>query len=147
MKDFNKAFLDTAPLIYFLNKTSDFRPKVTYILSYLTKSNCSLVTSVITCAEYLVHPYRQENVGAVSAFWKFLSDAGINIFDIDSNIADKAAQIRAKYQSIKAFDAMQLACACCTNCDLFLTNDKQLRQFSEIRCITVEEWEYEEQSQ
>ena len=141
MKDFNKVFLDTAPLIYFLNEHSDFRPKVTSILSCLTKNNCSLVTSAITCAEYLVHPYRNENISAVTAFWQFLYDADIYIFDIDSNIADKAAQIRAEYRNIKAFDAMQLACACCTNCDLFLTNDKQLRQFSEIRCITVEEWE------
>lgn len=143
MNDFNKAFLDTAPLIYFLNINSDFRPKVTHILSYLTKSNCLLVTSAITCAEYLVHPYRHENISAVSAFWQFLSESDIHICDIDRNIADKAAQIRAEYQSIKAFDSMQLACACYTNCDLFLTNDKQLRQFSEISCITVEEWECE----
>ena len=38
-------------------------------------------------------------------------------------------------------DALQLATACITGCDLFLTNDKQLRQFEEIRCITVEEWD------
>lgn len=68
MKDFNKVFLDTAPLIYFLSENSDFRPKMTYILSCLTKNNCSLVTSAITCAEYLVHPYRQENTAAVAAF-------------------------------------------------------------------------------
>lgn len=142
MKDFNKVFLDTAPLIYFLNANSDFRPKMTYILSCLTKNNSSLVTSVVTCAEYLVHPYRQKNIGAVTAFWQFLYDADVYIFNIDNDVADKAAQIRAKYVNIKAFDAMQLACACCKNCDIFLTNDKQLRQFSEINCITVEEWEY-----
>lgn len=31
--------------------------------------------------------------------------------------------------------------ACLTGCDLFLTNDKQLRQFREIKCITVDELE------
>lgn len=36
-------------------------------------------------------------------------------------------------------DAIQLAVACLEGCDLFLTNDKQLRQFKEIKCITVEE--------
>ena len=140
MKDFNKVFLDTAPIIYFLNADSDFRPKMTQILSCLISSKCLMVTSVITCAEYLVHPYRHENISAVSAFWQFLAESDIRICDIDRNIAGKAAQIRAEYQSIKAFDSMQLACACYTNCDLFLTNDKQLRQFSEILCLTVEEW-------
>lgn len=36
-------------------------------------------------------------------------------------------------------DALQLAVACITGCDLFLTNDKQLKQFADIKCITVEE--------
>lgn len=38
-------------------------------------------------------------------------------------------------------DALQLAVACFAECDLFLTNDKQLRQFEEVNCITVDELE------
>lgn len=38
-------------------------------------------------------------------------------------------------------DAIQLPVACFTKCDLFLTNDKQLRQFKELKCITVDELE------
>ena len=38
-------------------------------------------------------------------------------------------------------DSLQLAATCLTGCDLFLTNDKQLRQFQEIKCITVDEME------
>jgi len=38
-------------------------------------------------------------------------------------------------------DALQLATACVIGCDLFLTNDKQLRQFREIKCITLDELE------
>ena len=60
---------------------------------------------------------------------------------IGEKIADKAAQIRAGYKFFKTMDALQLATACITGCDLFLTNDKQLRQFKEIRCFTVEEVE------
>jgi len=39
---------------------------------------------------------------------------------------------------------MQIAAACINECDIFLTNDKQLRQYDEIKCITVEEWIIEE---
>ena len=37
-------------------------------------------------------------------------------------------------------DALQLATAVQEDCDVFLTNDKQLCQFKEIKCITVEDW-------
>lgn len=36
-------------------------------------------------------------------------------------------------------DALQIAAACLSRCDIFLTNDKRLKQFKEIKCITVEE--------
>lgn len=36
-------------------------------------------------------------------------------------------------------DALQIATACLSGCDILLTNDKQLKQFKEIKCITVEE--------
>lgn len=36
-------------------------------------------------------------------------------------------------------DALQLASACLDGCDLFLANDKQLKQFRELKCKTVEE--------
>lgn len=55
-------------------------------------------------------------------------------------IAKKASRIRAEYKDFKIMDALQLASACIQKCDLFLTNDKQLKQFEEINCVTVEEW-------
>ena len=145
MSDFNRVFLDTAPLIYFFDEDSPLCADTTGLFTHILQHQGNLLTSVITCAEYLVHPYRNENISAVNAFWQFLAESDIYICDIDRNIADKAARIRAEYRSIKAFDSLQLACACCTNCDFFLTNDKQLRQFSELRCITVEDWAYEVQ--
>ncbi len=39
-------------------------------------------------------------------------------------------------------DSLQLAVAVLHDCDLFLTNDKQLKQFKEMSCITVEEWDF-----
>ena len=38
-------------------------------------------------------------------------------------------------------DALQLASAITNNCDLFLTNDRQLRQIEEIKCVMLEEWQ------
>ena len=65
----------------------------------------------------------------------------IEVRNIDKIIAKKAAQIRAKYRFFKTMDALQLATACLSGCDLFLTNDRQLKQFTEIECILVAELE------
>lgn len=61
--------------------------------------------------------------------------------EVDLEIAGKAAQIRAEYRNFRAMDSLQLAAAVCSGCDVFLTNDKQLRRFGEMNCVTVEEWE------
>lgn len=73
----------------------------------------------------------------VKDFFKYGYDNGREF--VSSVIAMKSAQIRAEYKGIKAMDALQLAAACLSKCDLFLTNDKQLKQFKEIQCVTVEE--------
>lgn len=64
----------------------------------------------------------------------------IEIKIIDKKIAEKAAKIRAEYKFFKTMDSLHLATACIVDSDLFLTNDKQLKQFKEIECITVEEF-------
>ena len=63
----------------------------------------------------------------------------IEVCSIDKTIAEKAAQIRAGYKYFKTMDALQLATACLSGCDLFLTNDNQLRQFKEVKCVTIGE--------
>ena len=42
--------------------------------------------------------------------------------------------------NFKTMDSLQLAVACAENCDMFLTNDKELKKFEEVHCVTVEEW-------
>lgn len=47
--------------------------------------------------------------------------------------------IRSQYKYFKGMDALQIATAITSRCDLFFTNDKQLRQVKEIPSITVDE--------
>lgn len=141
MTECKKAFLDTAPLIYFLDDDANFGEKMRCILEVLLGADRKVVSSVITCDEYLVYPFRTNNQEKIDVFFEFTKDCGIDLTPITVEIAMKAAAIRAKYEHFKPMDALQLAAAVETGCDVFLTNDKQLKQFTEIRCITVEEWE------
>lgn len=101
--------------------------------------DCDYITSAITVTEYLTYPYQQNNSQLINAFYAFVDGMDIEIKSIDKAIAEKAAQIRAEYKFFKTMDALQLATACIYGCDLFLTNDKQLKQFTGIKCVTVDE--------
>lgn len=91
--------------------------------------------------EYFVFPYRNKVYSFIDMFNRLVEITHMEIVEINEEIAKKAARIRAEYKGFKGMDALQLAMACVTGCDLFLTNDKQLKQFKEIKCITVEELE------
>lgn len=137
MTDFKKVFLDTAPIVYYLENNESYYPKMKKF--WKECGNCDYVTSAVTVTEYLTYPYQQNNIRLINAFYGFVDGMDIEVRCIDMAIAEKAAQIRAEYRGFKSMDALQLASACLSGCDLFLTNDKQLRQFKELKCITVEE--------
>ena len=144
MTDYKKVFVDTAPFIYFIEKdinNPQYHDKVKNFFMNGYDSNKEFVTSVITMEEYFVFPYRNNNHAYIDMFNRLVATTKMEITEISQEIAKKAAQIRAEYKRFKAMDALQLAVACFEGCDLFLTNDKQLRQFKEIKCITVDELE------
>ena len=97
------------------------------------------MTSVITIEEYCVFPYRNNDMDLIRKLDRFMVDMEIGIINIDVAIAKKASKIRGMFKDFKAMDSLQLAAACIKGCDMFLTNDKQLRQFKEIKCVTVDE--------
>ena len=139
MTDSKKIFLDTAPIVYYLENNELYSSRVKKF--WKIKEDCDYITSAVTITEYLTYPYQQNNLKQINAFYDFIDGMDIEIKSINKVIAEKAAQIRAEYKFFKTMDALQLATACIAGCDLFLTNDKQLKQFKEIRCLTVEEVE------
>ena len=64
---------------------------------------------------------------------------GIKIVEIDKNIAERSALIKSQYKFFKTADSLQLASALYSKYDLFITNDKQLRQFSEIEILVIDD--------
>lgn len=137
MTDFKKIFIDTAPIIYYLQKNELYYDTIRCF--WQKHEFATYLTSTITLTEYLIYPYRQKNIKLIQNFFSFIENMDIEIIDIDTDIAKKAALIRAEYPFFKTMDSLQLATACCSGCDLFLTNDKQLRQFTEIKCKLLAE--------
>ena len=83
MTGYNKVFLDTTPLIYFLDSDINLGEKTKSILEEVISEGKELVTSTITCMEYMVHPYRTGNQDKIDAFFDFTRDCDIPIKAID----------------------------------------------------------------
>lgn len=137
MKDSKKIFFDTAPIIYYLQESDLY---FNTMISFLRQNrDGDYVISAITATEYLTYPFRENDEKLINDFYSFIDDMEVEIKEIDMKIAVKAAQIRAEYKFFKPLDSLQLATACITGCDIFLTNDKQLKQFKEIKCVTMDD--------
>ena len=134
--EYSRIFFDTAPIIYFVEQKEKY---FTHIKNFLKTNYLSeYYTSTISVAEYSLYPYLYDK-SLLSKYNQFIDIMGINVININKNIADKSAQIKSQYRYFKTADSLQLASAMIYNCDLFITNDKQLRKFSEVETIILDD--------
>lgn len=139
MTDFKRVFIDTAPIIYFLENSSIYMESMKKFFARCMKEHIQIVTSTLTIEEYLVSPYSKGKLEYVDNFKRFIEYMNIEVADIDLSIAEQGAKIRGQYKNFKAMDALQIATAIVKKCDMFFTNDKQLRQEKELPCMTMED--------
>lgn len=139
MTEFKRVFIDTAPIIYYLENSSVYLDPIKRFFTKCIDEKIQLVTSAITIEEYLVFPYSNGKMEFADNFKRFVSYMNIEIVNIDSEVADQGAKIRGQYKNFKAMDALQIAAAIVSGCDMFFTNDGQLRQEKELPCMTMED--------
>lgn len=139
MTDFRRVFIDTAPIIYFLENSPLYMESMGKFFSRCMKEHIQIVTSALTIEEYLVAPYSDGKLEYVDNFKRFLQYMNIEVVDIDAAIAEQGAKIRGQYKNFRAMDALQIATAVVKKCDMFFTNDKQLRQEKELPCMTMDD--------
>ncbi len=132
-------FLDTAPLIYFIEGHSQYQQKLKQLFLLNDEGHFKFLSSVITLLEVLVKPLKEGQNKTVEQYKKILTNAeGIDIFEITIPVTIKAAELRAKY-NIHTPDALQIATAIERQADFFLTNDLRLKQVVEIKLVTISE--------
>jgi predicted nucleic acid-binding protein len=83
-----------------------------------------MIVSAITEAELLVRPSREGNAEAVEKIEDFLSEDGIYVVEVTRAVARRAAKLRP-VNGISIADAVIMATAVETGCDLLLGNDKR----------------------
>ena len=134
-----KVFLDTAPIIYFIEENPAYITRLEKMFNANAEGLFIFSTSVITLIEVLIHPLKNEETQLSEQYSNILCySPSIEMLDINADIAKNAAKIRAKY-GFKTPDAIQLASALQSGSDFFITNDNQLNKFKELNVILVDQ--------
>ncbi len=118
--------LDSAPLIYYIEENPAFLSLVDPFFHAMTRGDFEVVTSTMTVAEVMVHPFRRGDAGLIEMYRDILQNAAhLRTVPVTADIAEIAARLRA-WHKIRTPDAVQIATAIAAKADFFLTNDDGL---------------------
>jgi predicted nucleic acid-binding protein len=89
-----------------------------------------LVTSELTLAELCVEPIRAGRDERINLYRSLIQTRGsfIQAIAIDRDILFEAATCRARASALRLPDAIHIATAIMSNCEMFITNDKRLHR-------------------
>lgn len=134
-----KIFFDTAPFIYLVEDHGKYSiPVRNFITNQYLNFESSLFTSSITLAEFFVKPKKSGDKIIVDKFKDKLKEFNFVIFDVTVAVAERSSELRVKYESLRAFDALQLATAIEFGCTSFVTNDHRLKKITELKIVLVD---------
>ncbi len=136
--DGSTLLIDTAPIIYFIEQKTPFFALLDSLFGRIDQGTLTSVTTAITLAECLYYPYKNEDRALVKAFSRRLvTGQNVRFMPVTAVVADQSAQLRARY-NLGFADAFQVATAFVSGCNIFLTNDRQLKRIqSESLSVVV----------
>jgi predicted nucleic acid-binding protein len=139
LRNINRLFLDTGAVIYYVDANPNYITLIDYIFDSFDTQTIRAVTSPVTLAECLVLPIKDKDLVKRQNFIDILTLPEMADFiNINANICIQAAELRVKY-NLKLPDALQVSTAINSQCDAFLTNDKQLSRVTELQILIIDD--------
>ncbi len=123
-----RYYLDSAPVIYAVEQVPVYAAAVD---ARLSAPKVVSVASDLTRMECRVKPLRDGKLDLLKDFDDYFEGTVAEIVSLSREIIDRATEIRAKY-GFKTPDAIHLAAALTSACEVFLTNDNRLDRFADI---------------
>jgi uncharacterized protein len=121
----SRVFWDTNLFIYFLEGNNQLSVDTRRLRKSMLARGDQLLTSALTLGEVLVKPLERGDRVLCTKYEDAITKAA-SLLPFDAKAAWKYAEIRID-RSLRAPDAVQLACAASANIDLFVTNDRRLQ--------------------
>jgi len=134
-----KLGIDTSPFIYFIERHPIYLALMQKIILQIDADKMMGYSSVITMTEVLVHPKKLNQHQLEKKYRLLLQNSrNFELIAIDENIAEHAADLRASY-NLRTPDSLQIAATYQVGCQAFLTNDKRLKNVTELRIIVLDD--------
>jgi predicted nucleic acid-binding protein len=122
----SRIFWDTNLFIYLLEDYGKLSKAVVELRRNMLVRGDQLLTSALTLGEILVKPAEEGNDELCRKYEEAITRASL-VLPFDLKAARLYASIRCD-RSVRAPDAVQLACAAGAVVDLFVTNDRRLQK-------------------
>ncbi len=133
-----KVAVDTAPFIYFIEKKPAYVDMLHPFFQAVDRGQISVVTSMITLLEVLVHPLRIGNTALAQEYREMLFNTrGITTRLMSLEVAEEAARLRASY-NVRTPDSIQMATAITAKASFFLTNDIKLPSLPSLPLLALD---------
>ena len=123
-----RVYLDSAPIIYLVE---DFAPYASALESRLAAPGVVQICSELSRLECRIKPIRDGEGALLAAFDSYFADIISEVVPLSRQVIEHATVLRARH-SFRTPDAIHLAAAIVSACDLFLTNDFRLSRCTEI---------------
>ena len=121
----SRVFWDTNLFIYLFEDYGELSKAASELRKNMLARGDQLLTSTLTLGEILVKPMERGDSDLCKRYEHAISSAA-TIVPLDVKAAKIYASLRLQ-RSLKAPDAIQLACAANAKVDLFVTNDDRLQ--------------------
>ncbi len=121
----SRIFWDTSLYIYLLEGSGPRSERVVALRKAMLVRGDLLLTSAMTLGEVLVKPIEKGNAALCRKYEEAIL-ATSQVISFDAQAARIYAGLRCD-RSLRAPDAIQLACAARTGADLFITHDLRLQ--------------------
>ena len=137
--DAQRLCFDTNALIYLLEGVPPYHSWVDRLFSDMEQEGRQVVLSVVTEAELLVRPLRDNDLGKIAKIQVTTDAPNVSVVATSRKIAREAAAIRADID-INLPDAIIVATAIASRCDALVGNDRDCaRRVKAIRYVYLED--------
>ena len=120
----SRVFWDTNLFVYLVEDRGERAERVAALRRRMIERDDELLTSALTLGEVQVKPMEVGDEDLMRRYEQVIG-TGATVLPFDLRAAPRFAEIR-RDRSIRAPDAIQLACASAAGTDLFITNDERL---------------------
>ena len=121
----SRIFWDTNLFIYLLEGVGSAWDRTVALRKAMLVRGDQLLTSTLTLGEVLVKPIERGESELYRKYERAIAETSL-LIPFDTKAARKYAALRSD-RSLRAPDAIQLACAASAGVDLFITNDARLQ--------------------